>query len=160
MTQSAIAHLRWTAITSSHSFSLMASNDLSRIIPAFATRTCTPPKASSAVLTMASPSSAEVIDATALPPAMNHILSRYSLNKRISLTLLDLINHGVRALGTHVVDHDVGTKTCIHFSVCSANTGTRTSDNHRLSVKTNRRGGLLVGRPVLSGFYNLLATTV
>ena len=47
----------------------MAVKDLSRRIPALATRTWTAPKASNAALTIASPSSAEQIAAVALPPA-------------------------------------------------------------------------------------------
>ena len=47
----------------------MATNDLSLKIPALATKMWTPPKASKAALTRASPSSAEHTAAVALPPA-------------------------------------------------------------------------------------------
>lgn len=62
--------LKCTAITASHSASDMAVKDLSRKIPALATRICTPPKASSAALMIASPSSAEQTAAVAFPPAI------------------------------------------------------------------------------------------
>lgn len=65
-----VTNRRCTANTRSHSCSVMAVKDLSRRIPAFATRTWTPPNFSIAVLTIVSPSSAEQTTAAAFPPAI------------------------------------------------------------------------------------------
>lgn len=56
-------------MTASHSWSVIAANDLSLKIPALATKMWTPPKASNAALTRASPSSAEHTAPAAFPPA-------------------------------------------------------------------------------------------
>lgn len=73
---------RWTARTRSHSCSVIAWKDLSRMTPAFATSTWTAPYFSKAIWTILSPSSAEQTAAAAFPPAKNVILNTL----RIDLT--------------------------------------------------------------------------
>lgn len=52
-------------------------------------------------------------------------------------TLLNLINHGIRAFLAHVVDHNVGAKSCVHQRVYASKTIASTGNDDSLAVEPN-----------------------
>ena len=139
-------------MTSSHSFSVMAVKDLSLRMPAFATRTCTPPNFSRATLTIPSPSSAEAIAAAAFPPAMKTVSSFSPCKQAQKPTLGNFVYHSVGTLFAYIVDDDVGTKPGKHMRIHTPQPSASTCDDHSPAVEPHLRLGLGVRRQRLRLF--------
>jgi hypothetical protein len=136
-------------MTSSHSFSVMVVKDLSLRIPAFATKTCTPPNFSRAALTITSPSSADAIAAAAFPPAMNTVSNVSPHKQARKPTLCNFVNHSVGALFAYIVDNDVGTKPRKHMRIHTSQPSAGTGDDHSFAVEPHLRLRLGVRRQPL-----------
>ena len=130
----------------------MATNDLSLKIPALATKMWTPPKASKAALTRASPSSAEHTAAVALPPADGLLSAGNSVYGSSSpRTSENLVNDSLGVLLAHIIHDHVGSQSCQQQRIRSTETGSGTCDDCRLSVVPNLRRSLPVWRSISRG---------